>query len=572
MSALDDSWSGGSANESCAWPTCAKHRVPCETKMIGKCVGVPCITRSAECYVGRCFCPESYCGAPYLPHVGKCVPQVVYEGAAPPDFERGAWLRVFSSMGSPDQFPKLWELRDRWHRLPLSPHCKPAAALLVIGLAVAHLTGVAMCNRFLGCILCQQRSPDEHYIFCAVHRTNSDTLDEKGVRGVRRCILPAGAAIMVFVLCACGLVTRSSNYEKTEYILSAQVRHLRDNSADLLNRTHQLNYTASNLSVVVQNIASCGRNPLMSHVGRRFVNATVNLAHMIHLFDKGIRDVNDAAARFRDTLEEQGHYVLVWWLCFPLVLMSVLSLAMLVEVVSARFSCCLSRRAERSSAFCALFFVPTIGLLALIFACTLSAIIGVSQVCHDIDGNVIRYAEELSVWHEDNGTIANVTRFYVRGDVFNPLDHYADLIEKYIDAVHEIYYEFETLVVIPQAYTCSAVRELDVPGIHRVVRSVIRTARGVLNATNIYPYYEEGVRGYVCTHVPSAVGTYLIWQVLVGLVFFPLTAVATHQYLHHASLQKEMLLKSAGEGVACSSDGDDDEDPETVSTGAMQDP
>lgn len=59
---------------------------------------------------------------------------------------------------------------------------------------------------------------------------------------------------------------------------------------------------------------------------------------------------------------------------------------------------------------------------------------------------------------------------------------------------------------------------------------------------------------------------FLIWQVLIGLVFFPLTAVATHQYLHHASVQKEMLLEDAREGGACDSDGDDVEDSETIST------
>jgi len=64
--------------------------------------------------------------------------------------------------------------------------------------------------------------------------------------------LPAGAAVMVLVLCTTGLVCRSSNYEKAAHILSAQMRHLSDNTADLINRTHQLNDTASNLSAVVQ--------------------------------------------------------------------------------------------------------------------------------------------------------------------------------------------------------------------------------------------------------------------------------------------------------------------------------
>jgi len=566
VTAVDDRWSGEGANESCVWPTCAKHRVPCETKMVGRCVGVPCMTKGAVCYVGRCFCPEGYCGEPYLPHMGRCVPQVVYEGATPPSFEMGDWLRVFSSMGDPDRYPRLWELRDRWHQLPLSPTCRPAAALLVVGLAVAHLTGVAMCNRFLDCVWCSRRSPDGPFVFCAVQRRKDESPSERWSRGGRRCIWPAGAAVMVFVICAAGLVTRSSNWEKGVHIISAQVRHLSDNSANLLNRTQQLNDTASNLSTVVQKMAKCKRNPLMSHVGSRFVDATTDLAHMVHVFDKSIRDVKNEAIRFRDRQQEQGHYVWVWWMCFPLVLMCVLSLAMMVEVVSARYSFCLSRRAERSSAFYAFFFVPTIGLLALIFACMLSSIIGLSQICRDVDDNFIRYAEDLSILHGDHGTIANVARFYLRGDIFNPLDHYADLIENYIDAVHEVYKEFKTLVIIPQGYTCSALHELDVPGIHAVVRAVIGTARGVLNATNVYPYYQESIRGYVCNHVPSAVGTFLVWQVLVGLFFFPLTAVATHQYLHHATAQKEMLMRGASEGEASDSDSDDVENSETVPT------
>jgi len=196
----------------------------------------------------------------------------------------------------------------------------------------------------------------------------------------------------------------------------------------------------------------------------------------------------------------------------------------------------------------------------------LSTTIGVSQVCNDIDANFIRYGEELSVMNEDNGVIANATRFYLRGDIFNPLVYYADLIENYIEAVQELYKELKTTVIIPQGYTCSAVLELDVPGIYTVVRSATGTARGVLNTTNIYPYYEETVRGYICNHVPSSVGIFLMWQVLIGLVFFPLTAVATHQYLHHASVQKKMLLEDAREGGACDSDGDDVEDSETIST------
>ncbi|CAK0864909.1 unnamed protein product [Prorocentrum cordatum] len=129
------------AEGSCGYPACAKHKIACQTKKVGTCV-MPepgCLNKNAVCSLGRCNCPDFYCA---VPGTKECVPQLVYEGARPGAFARGPWLRAFTWLGSPDQFPSLAQLAEHPEGL-ISPRCLPAVLLLFVGLAIAVVTGGA---------------------------------------------------------------------------------------------------------------------------------------------------------------------------------------------------------------------------------------------------------------------------------------------------------------------------------------------------------------------------------------------------------------------------------------------
>jgi len=215
---------------------------------------------------------------------------------------------------------------------------------------------------------------------------------------------------------------------------------------------------------------------------------------------------------------------------------------------------------DKGLAICAVVFVLIIVLVAVSCAAIMSVVIGSAQICTNIDQNVVHYVNREVDAGKVNPIFANVSRFYVLGDVYNPLNEFADDIRDYIGAVVDLWDDYRVPIVNPQSISCKPLGELDkdLTHIHTVILDTLKTAAGLFSAANMYRYYQETVHDGVCNHSPRSLGQYCLQQAVVGLILFPLCAMCTHNYLsHHVS--KRRLELSEFEFWASDTDGGDTE-------------
>jgi len=559
------------AEGSCGYPACAKHKIACQTKKVGTCV-MPepgCLNKNAVCSLGRCNCPDFYCA---VPGTKECVPQLVYEGARPGAFARGPWLRAFTWLGSPDQFPSLAQLAEHPEGL-ISPRCLPAVLLLFVGLAIAVVTGVDLCEDLVRCVFCK-RAFRESDVPGETHQKDNITLvgiewvDEEHPDRHKNETEPActpvaalAAAVVVFSIAA--VLGRLYNWQITSGILITQLDRLKGNAQMLQSNSVVLNYTASNLSHTFSQVANCSQNPLMSMIGGLAVNSTYDLATSVSNF----RSELETVPRKIDSIEleiRSFQGTAVYLPCAPMLLMSLIAAGMLAEVLLTRYygSAKTAKYEEKGLAVCAGVFVLIIAVVAVTCAALLSSVIGVAQQCDDIDTNVVEYLKHETQHRKLDPILLNITRHYLFDDVYNPLGHFADEIYNYVETVEELVEEYNHSIVYPQSLTCKPLNDLHVDHIGNVTKETLAVARDLFNATNIYPYYQEVVHAGICNHIPQSVGLFCLQQAVVGLIFFPLCACWTHNYLaHHVSAQRPGRPEAS-----------DDEDTEGVTDDADDGP
>lgn len=550
--------------EKCTWPTCTKHRVLCDTKKVGTCIAYTispdlpgCINKHAVCGLGRCNCPKDYCAREGSK---KCKPQIVYEGARPPAMEQGIWLRTFVSLGHPDQFPRMWQL---WQssfpgmRL-ISPWCLPAVLLLLVGLVIACITAAVMCNNLFQFRCCQRHDDSTNLIVCGIEFLDNEEPERHTHRREPSCWPVAALVLLVLVCSAWTVVAREHNWGITTDYIDHTMTRMKSNSVDIAAQSVRLNSTVSGLIDGFQNIADCKDNPVMSMIGNLAVNSTAGVSGVVGQLQDSVKDIPDQADAFKEELAALKFHA-VWLPCIPLILMSILAALMLAEVLFARHSgsAKTAHYEDQGLVFCAGLFVLLIILVAAASAAMLSILIGVGQICRDIDANVVEYVEQVTEgW---NGTAANcvdITKFYVQGDVFNPLFGYTEQVHIDIDTIVGFWEEYTDLIVKPQSLSCKAVGDIDMDNIYNVSKDLLGTMQQLLNATNVYPYYKGVVHDGICNHMAGSFGLYWLQQLLVGLVFFPLCAMATHSYLaHHVGVQQ---MKGGGGSESAESEDSPD--------------
>jgi len=471
----------------------------------------------------------------------------------------------------------LWQAKERPASL-ITPRCLPAVALLLLGLAVAVSTGVALCEGLVRCACCRRtartfsadsldggegagrRGPLEErseattgtgqstgsvLTLCQLDWVDGEAAGTSRVGKEPRAVPVVLLAGLVVFCSAWAVHSRYENWEVTREILADQLQHLKNDSEQLSQQTLLLNYTASNLSFAFDQISRCKHNPVMSMVGRFAVNSTKELANVVHNFQDGVKDAPVEVDKAQEKLVRYSAGA-VWFPCAPMLIMSIFALIMLAEVFIARFfgSPATARCENKGLAICAIFFVLIIIFVAATCAAILSVLIGSAQICSDIDQNVVDFVNAEVEAAEVGHLFANVSRFYVLGDVYNPLNQFADDIHEYIQNVLDIWREYHESIVKPQSLSCKPLGDLDkdIEGIRDVVLANLRTARGLFSAANTYRYYRETVHGGICNQMPKSLGQYCIQQALVGLILFPLCAMFTHNYLaHHVSKRRFIL-------------------------------
>jgi hypothetical protein len=442
------------------------------------------------------------------------------------------------SMGREDQFPRLWELEDNWMGL-ISPRCIPAVALLLFGITVSWLTGMIMCSGLMRCKCLQRANAQANLVLCELKVLDNMPLQRHRKEKEPLC-WPAVALMIIVIVCnVWAVMNRNSNWKLTTSIMIDQATRLKANALELRDDSTRLGDTVSNMSTAFTDIANCKHNPTMSWVGHMALNSSVALVPTVNTFKETVEDIPGVCDEFVDMLK-RNEAMAVWMPCLPLVIMVVLCVLMTTEICFTRYfaSSSTARFQDKGLGLCAGVFQLMIFLVAVICSCLLSILIGLSQMCDEIDDNVLTYATEFA--NQSHEIVLNTTRFYIKGDVYNPLLGLGNDVQKYINTVRDLWHEFKPGIVDPQSLSCPALRQIDVDGIRDVAVETLGTAREILNATNIYSYYEETIHKGICNHVPESGGQFIAFQVLIGLICFPICAIFTHHYLsHHVGNQGE---------------------------------
>jgi hypothetical protein len=380
--------------------------------------------------------------------------------------------------------------------------------------------------------------------------------------------------VLVFIVSFWAVLSRRDNWNVSAEIISRTVARAKCNAQDLQNATFKLNDTVQNLSHGFQMVADCERNPLMSMIGSLAVNSTAEIVDIVDLFHESVKDVPAQLDEFQEAVDNSTNAA-VWLPCVPLLVVGFFCVVLGAEVIASRYFASGTTAAyeDRALAFCAGFIVLIIVITTIFTSGALSMLVGVGQICSDIDGNMLIYAE-ITADTENVTDVSNIVRHYVKGDIFNPLALYAETVRTYVDTIEDLYHQYKSLVVNPQSISCPPLKLLNIDWVRDELTGVLNITTDILEAENVYPYYHEIIQTGVCNHLSGSLGVFLVQQVIVGLILFPLCAMSTHKFLsHHVSPKLQLgeggsssrglstLWRRAG-WFSGQTEDDDDEDEE----------
>merc|ERR1712110_1299487 len=78
---------------------------------------------------------------------------------------------------------------------------------------------------------------------------------------------------------------------------------------------------------------------------------------------------------------------------------------------------------------------------------------------------------------------------------------------------------------------CPVLSTVDLPSIAYTCKHVLTEAMGLLSANNVWECYHQVVHHSVCSRIISNVAWILLFQIMIGLFFFPISLWITRRYL-----------------------------------------
>merc|ERR1719382_1093609 len=106
-----------------------------------------------------------------------------------------------------------------------------------------------------------------------------------------------------------------------------------------------------------------------------------------------------------------------------MIIMSLIAVGMLAEVLFTRYygSAKMAKYEDKGLAVCGGVFVLIIAVVASSCAALLSGLIGMAQLCDNIDTNLVEYVRQMAFKNNVDPIFVNMTRHYLWDDVYNPL-------------------------------------------------------------------------------------------------------------------------------------------------------
>jgi len=208
-----------------------------------------------------------------------------------------------------------------------------------------------------------------------------------------------------------------------------------------------------------------------------------------------------------------------------------------------------------------LVFFAVIVLISVIVAAELAACIVVSVFCKDVDENSLSYIQMAVGGNKTDpySDAYNASRYYIRGDMYNPILGYAESADQFITQIVELYKDFRYELKVV-GMMCPDINDINLETIGLEAEGILDKSREVLKGTNIYPYYSGIVRQGACNRFMASLGWIILFQTTTGLVCFPVCILMVHRYLVHFAAWKRFEDEEEESSSSEEEEGEDGED------------
>jgi len=528
-----------------------------------------------ECILGKCLCENMYCAADDGEH---CEPQVCLPGASPPTYSPNWWVKLFYAISGVAHFPAPEDLQENMMDYAWIL-ARPSIALVEIGIFIATCTIVCVCC-CRGCGILHLRIGD---------RAKPQPLRQRPAEGGSTDAEDAGRGLVeqddsqmptkpwacpllcmvLFILCFnwLALKIRHRTFSRDVTVIGGELLHAYDDIKVVSHQAHVINQTCINFKEDLLRVPlSCKvDDPLTQAVIKKGTSlADESLANYVDQVTQLYR----AVRRLPGIMEACAFVFLdntkaiVWIPLIPVLLVSCICFLILIEGIAAR---CFNSSAFADCVDCglkcaSLLFFVVIVITAAIAAVELAVCVTLSVFCMDVDENTLSYVQMAVGGNETDpySDAYNASRYYIKGDMYNPISSYAEAAEKYISQVTDIYKDLEGELQMVSKL-CPGVSQIDLETIGGQAETILGKVRGLLNGTNVYPYYDGIVRKGACLRVVASLGWIVFFQVAMGLICFPVCILMTHYFLVKFAIWKH-FVDDEGESSDSEENSEEEED------------
>jgi len=589
-SQVTPSWMWDPMAKNYTWPNVHSYCIPCRKQNVGTCFVGGCYDwrGPTKCVLTRCVCDRGYCAKEdALPGQERCEKQICVGGPRPYPMRIGLSQSLFWIMLGKWKFPTeldvedpyLWQfgwmvfLHSTWVLLfgmatifatffGFSYYRAPKIPKRLTTQPVKTESGISqrlqeasdMGGRMLQLM---EVTPGSSLVTC--HESRKKFQDKPSFRPLLY------TAVVVVAVSYSGMYVRELNWDKTmEHTLSA-IDRFHDNALVLRREAAVVQKTCLRLNNTLQDMdLMCSHDAVMSKLSEAAGGAFVKYMDSVNQINELLGSLPGLAKEVKRTIVKHSNMAFYAPLV-PVLTVAVVSIVIVAEafIITSFGGLKWAVRLDRTFKIGAIFFAVMIMFVAC-FACAgIMAAMALSSFCHDVDANVIQLVENR-VQGTNLTDVLDFTRYYLTGaGIMNPVMLYIKKARLYIDEILDVYVQFEGIV---QSFypTCSPLEDIKLRRIAKEARQVLQACTDLLEPSNVYPYYEEVVRGGVCQEVMHSLANFPMFTLFLGCVIFPYCAVMAHRYVVHWSYWKHTQHGFVVDpNYAAGTDGDSEENSES---------
>lgn len=349
------------------------------------------------------------------------------------------------------------------------------------------------------------------------------------------------ASALMILLCGFSFWRREAVYQELICFVDSAFERLGEDVSVLKSNGRLLDNTAGEMvDNLVAVTTKCSSNALLTKFTGMGAESLSEYAAEISRYYKVIKPLPWQMKRAHEWVAQTNylHDVYVFFPCMPGLVMAVVGLIIVMEALASKcFNAgnvaeCLSRWMMVK----AIIYAAMVLTMAAFAGFGVAAMVVWSQFCVGIDDNILDILHDVDIWNMTNMTntsqadLEETIRYYIKGDVYNPLLGYVDTAQSYANQIVHIYDQFKGLVDAT-AISCPVLKEIDVSDLALKASHLLGASRKLLSAETIWPYYKEGVHDLACNHNLKDGGWFAVITILESFILFPICCISTHNFL-----------------------------------------